>query len=205
MNATRVIAGAAAGSALMYVLDPNSGRRRRALVRDQLTRARRKTRDGLGATARDLGNRATGMTAAARRRWSAKEVSDTTLVERVRAALGRVCSHPRAIDVDSQNGAVTLRGPILASELKGVIAAAAGVPGVASVNNELDAHDTSEGIPSLQGEGRVGGPSLDILQSRWSPATRAMIGAGLLATGAWVVTTARRRHDGHDVIATGTR
>src|SRR5262249_6739324 len=42
-----VLIGAAAGSAVMFMLDPNYGRRRRALMRDQVTRATRQTREGL--------------------------------------------------------------------------------------------------------------------------------------------------------------
>jgi hypothetical protein len=192
MNATSLLLGAATGSALMFMLDPNAGRRRRALMRDQVTRGTRKTRDGLDATARDFANRAGGIAAATRGRWSAEPVSDPKLVERVRAKLGRVCSHPRAIEVDARDGQITLRGPVLSSEMHDVLSAAAAVRGVTTVNHELDAHDTAEGIPSLQGHGRVAGPSLDVLHSNWAPATRAIVSAGLLCTGVCIALSARR-------------
>jgi osmotically-inducible protein OsmY len=139
MNATGLFIGAAAGSTLMFVLDPNGGRRRRALIWDKVTRASRKTRDGLDATARDVANRASGVAAATRGRWSAQSVSDAKLIERVRAKLGRVCSHPHAVDVDAHDGHVTLRGPALTSEVDNIVAEASGVRGVTGVRNELEA------------------------------------------------------------------
>jgi len=41
------------------------------------------------------------------------------LPEPVCATLGRLCSHPRALDVDVRDGEVTLRGPILAADVAG--------------------------------------------------------------------------------------
>lgn len=54
------------GAAVMYVLDPDKGRRRRALVRDKAVRAAHKTGDVIGSRSRDLGNRARGIAAEAR-------------------------------------------------------------------------------------------------------------------------------------------
>jgi gas vesicle protein len=129
MNGRDVVIGAAIGATVMFLGDPNGGRRRRALMRDNLVRATRKTRDGLDATARDLTNRASGITAAARGRWADDHVDDGRLIARVRAKLGRVCSHPHAVDVDAQDGTVTLRGPVLASEVNDILAVVAGVRG----------------------------------------------------------------------------
>ena len=71
---------------------------------------------------------------------------------------------------------------MLADETKRLVAAVAGVRGVARVNNELEPHETGEGVPALQGNGRVPGTSLEILQNRWAPATCALLNTGLLAT-----------------------
>ena len=60
--------GAGCGAALMFLLDPSRGPRRRAIVRDKVVRAARKTREVAQATRRDLGNRATGMAARTRGR-----------------------------------------------------------------------------------------------------------------------------------------
>jgi hypothetical protein len=196
MNTSSVLIGAAAGSALMFMLDPDRGGRRRALLRDQAVRVTRKTRDGFDATSRDLANRTMGVAAAARARLSRGEISDATLTERVRAKLGRVCSHPRAVDVDAHEGHVTLRGEILSSELDDVLAAAAAA-GAVAVHNELEAYETSAGVPSLQGDGRTAGSSLDVLQQNWAPATRALVGAGLVATGACIAAAAFRSASEH--------
>jgi hypothetical protein len=191
MNTRDVLAGAGIGAAVAFMLDPVGGGRRRALVRDKAVRATRKTRDGFDATARDIAHRARGIAAATRGRLMPGDISDGQLIERVRSRLGRACSHPRAIDVEARDGEVTLRGPILAREVNDLLAVTAAVRGVRAVCNELEPHETSEGIPSLQGEGRVAGSSLDILQPNWAPATRAMVAASLLATGVAIAAYAR--------------
>jgi len=48
----KFIGGLLVGMGLMYLLDPDRGARRRALVRDQAARAGHKVGDGLDATAR---------------------------------------------------------------------------------------------------------------------------------------------------------
>lgn len=193
MDNRRLLAGAALGAGLIYMLDPQNGRRRRALVRDKLMRASNVTRDALDTTSRDLANRSRGLVAAARARMQPGEVSDQVLLERVRAKLGRVCSHPRAIDVMVRDGDVSLRGAILADEAWPVVRMVESVRGVRSVTNELDLHATPEHVPSLQGEGRVAGASWDVLQPNWAPATRALVAAaGLAATGLMMSSYARR-------------
>ena len=130
MHTKDLLAGAGLGAALTFVFDPNLGGRRRALVRDKIVRASHVTRDGFSASSRDLRNRARGVVAATRGRLWRGEVDDEVLVERVRAKLGRACSHPRAIDVIAKSGDVTLRGPILADEVDDLLALAASVRGV---------------------------------------------------------------------------
>ncbi|HXW04723.1 MAG TPA: BON domain-containing protein [Vicinamibacterales bacterium] len=192
MNARDVLVGVGIGAVLTYVADPAAGRRRRALARDQLVRASRKTRDALDATARDMANRTTGIVAATRGRWRDRQVDDRRLLERVRAKLGRACSHPRALDVMVADGMVTLRGPILAAEVSQVLATVGAVRGVRHVENELELHESADGVPSLQGEGTVAGPSIDLLQRNWAPATQALVTAGLAATGLCIAMYARR-------------
>jgi hypothetical protein len=55
------------GAGLMYFLDPAAGRRRRALVRDQVTHSVHVTTGAFDSTRRDLRNRAQGVAARARR------------------------------------------------------------------------------------------------------------------------------------------
>ena len=192
MNTKDVLVGAGIGAAVVFMLDPAVGGRRRALVRDKIVRASRLTRDGLDATARDMSNRARGIAAATSGRLWNGEVDDVTLIERVRARLGRVATHPRAIDVLAHNGVITLRGPILASEMPTVIAAIGAVRGVEDVVNHLQAHESALGVPSLQGDGRTARSGLDIMHRNWAPATRALVGAGVVATGICLAAIARR-------------
>ena len=185
MDNRALLAGAGVGALLMFMLDPDRGARRRALMRDKVIRGGRLARHGADAVMRDMAHRATGIFYEARRPKS-DEVDDQRLVERVRAKIGRVCSHPRAIDVTATDGDVTLTGPILASEVEHVLSCAGSVHGVRTVSNELEPHETSAGIPSLQGRGRVAGQSLDILQRNWAPATRALVGIAALAAAGGV-------------------
>jgi osmotically-inducible protein OsmY len=193
MNGRDVLLGMSLGAAITYIADPNSGRRRRAVMRDKLVRASRKSRDAADATGRDMANRAAGMVAAARAQFEDEPVDDARLLERVRARLGRVCSHPRAIDVQAALGVVTLRGPILARERNRVVQTVRGVRGVEDVIDALEAHEQDDGVPSLQGEGSVAGPTLDLFQANWAPATQALVAAAVAATGIYAASYSMRR------------
>ena len=172
MKTNDVVVGAGIGALLAYMFDPDRGARRRALLRDKLVLTARKTRDGVDATARDLAHRTRGLIAATRGRFVAEQIDDATLTERVRARLGR--------------------GPILAEEMPTVLAAINRVRGVKCVVNELEPHASAEGVPSLQGRGRRAGPSIDILQRHWAPATRALVAVAGVAAGVSAVAYARR-------------
>jgi hypothetical protein len=56
-----VIGGAAVGALTMFLLDPDRGNRRRALAKDKMHSAVRKTRKEIDAKSRDLANRAKGL------------------------------------------------------------------------------------------------------------------------------------------------
>src|SRR5436305_3939020 len=112
-----LLAGVGVGAGLMYLLDPQTGRRRRALVRDQAYHVWNEAQDGWDTLRSDVRNRAYGLASETRSRFAREEVGDPVLCERVRARLGRVVSHPRAIDVTAQDGRVTLSGDILADEV----------------------------------------------------------------------------------------
>lgn len=64
-TALALLAGIGLGAALMYLLDPERGRTRRALLRDKVVSLSNQTGDALGKTARDLRNRAQGVIAEA--------------------------------------------------------------------------------------------------------------------------------------------
>lgn len=179
------LAGAGVGAAVMYLIDPSQGARRRGLLRDKATHLAHKTADGVGSARRDIAQRAQGTWASARARFSSKDVPDYILVERVRARLGRHVSHPHAIDVLADCGCVTLRGRILREEVEPLLRAVERVPGVYEIDNLLEPHERDEGIPALQGGRPRGGEHYDIFHRNWSPATRAIVGGIASALAAY--------------------
>jgi uncharacterized membrane protein len=181
--------GILAGAGLMYLLDPERGRRRRALLRDKFVRALDAAADAAETTRRDLGNRVRGLFAKARSLVTREptRVSDEVLAERVRSKIGRVVSHPGAIEVTARKGRVTLSGPILADEADDLISYVEKIPGVKAVENRLEVHKSADGVPELQGAGRLREPRFEFAQENWSPTARLLAGAagsGLAAYGA---------------------
>jgi uncharacterized membrane protein len=180
-----VLTGLGLGVGLMYFLDPERGRRRRALVRDRLTHAARVGGDAVGATGRDVAHRTSGAGARLRRLVNRdSRADDRVLVERVRAQLGRLVSHPHAIRVDASDGIVTLRGAILEAEVPRLLSAVERIRGVRSVTSELEGHKQAGNVPALQGGSTPAGLQLDIMQREWSPTTRLLAGTtGIALTG----------------------
>jgi len=103
------LTGAAIGALAMYAFDPQRGRRRRAIARDKTLSLATHAGGFLRRAGRDLQGRMHGWQAQAQR-WSRDEgiPDDLKLIERVRSRLGRVCSHPHAIQVGANQGRVTL-------------------------------------------------------------------------------------------------
>ena len=132
--------------------------------------------------------------ASTRGRFTSRSSDPETLTERVRAKLGRACSHPKAVEVDTNDGHVTLRGDILANEVRDLLAAVATVAGVRTVSNQLQAHDSGEGVPSLQGGRGLARSTRDILQRNWAPGKRRAVvtAVGFAATGLCLAAYARR-------------
>jgi hypothetical protein len=178
------------GAGLMYFLDPDRGRRRRALVRDQMIHALNAIDDAIGVISRDLGNRSRGAWASVESlpaRFFGEDVPDEVLAERVRSKLGRYVSHPGSIGVSAYEGRVILSGPILAHEVDGLLAAVARVPGVRRVEERLDRHEQPGGISGLQGGQFRAGERFELCQANWSPTARLLVGsagAALIAAGA---------------------
>lgn len=181
-----MLAGLGLGAGLMYLLDPQLGRRRRALARDKAYSLWNEAQEGWDPLVRDVRNRATGLAAEARSRFSHETVPNWTLCERVRSHLGRVVSHPRAIDVTAQNGRVTLSGPILADEMARLMSCVWAVPGVTQVENRLEPHQEPGNISALQGGRTRPGERWELFQDSWSPTARllaTLAGAGMVTYG----------------------
>jgi hypothetical protein len=169
--------GVGIGTIVMYVLDPDRGKRRRALLRDKLASATKKTGAGVEITARDLRNRAQGIAANIKSRFTAVETDDAVLIDRVRSKLGRLVSHPGAIQVASENGNITLSGPILEAEVDDLLTYVKAIQGVNDIANNLEVHKEAGNHPALQGGRERQGYQFEFLQENWSPAARFVASA----------------------------
>ena len=133
--------GAAAGAAAAHFLDPESGARRRSMVRDKATS---KARSGAGQAATTAGyaaGKAKGAvaTAAPSTGDRIEDVDDVTLARKVETEIFRDADAPKGqVSVDVQAGVVYLRGMIDDESWIERLADGAGkVDGVKGVKNLL--------------------------------------------------------------------
>jgi len=147
------ISAAALGAAAIYLLDPQNGRRRRAMAVDQMTGIVNQTGRAFrqsGRYVQDLMNRGRGAAYETSSRIGVggrERVSAEQLLQRVRAEMGHVVSHAGAIQVMADgDGVVTLSGRVLASEVDPLLTTVNKVSGVSQVINRLDVQDTVEGV-----------------------------------------------------------
>jgi uncharacterized membrane protein len=188
-----LLIGGALGALAMYFMDPNLGRRRRARTRDRVAHAAKVVNQGARVTARDTVHRAQGAWAEARRLFTPEEaVDDEALIGRVRAALGRVVSHPHAIEAAASGGHVTLIGPILSYEVRPLLRAVRGVSGVRAVSDQLTVYNEPGNVSALQGGEPRTGERFELLQENWSPAARVIVGGA----GAALMLAATRARGG---------
>ena len=138
MNALmRTLTLVAAGAAAMYYLDPETGRRRRALVRDKGAAAGRDARESARATGRRVSNRMRGAKAELESGMDDSPVSDDVLQARIRSRLGHEVSRPGDVEVQVNDGHVVLSGSAPAEEMDSLARAVAGIDGVSDVENRL--------------------------------------------------------------------
>jgi uncharacterized membrane protein len=176
MRRDNLLNGVVLGAGLMYLLDPDRGGRRRARLRDQVVHLINKAGEAADTAARDLGNRGRGMVAEGRSRLRSETVSQSVLEARVRSELGRLVTHPGAIEVVADGGRVTLCGPVLADEVDALLSGVSSVRGVEEVENRLEVHERAGDVPGLQGQGPRPEPRFELLQENWSPAARLLMG-----------------------------
>ena len=163
--------GVGVGMGLMYLLDPSNGKRRRAFVCDKTVKGLKKTGHAIGAASRGVANGAKGvaMTVIAPLRQPDGPVTDDVLVHRVRTRMGRVVSHPRAIDVSASNGNVTLSGAVLKSQVDDLLLCVSRTRGVKGIENRMDVREQPTG------------ESADEMAMRRSGWRRALVPTGVLA------------------------
>jgi osmotically-inducible protein OsmY len=140
------LTGAAIGAAVMYMLDPVQGRRRRSTMNDKLRSATGSACEVLEQTARHISNQVHGVIAEAQSMLHTEPVTDETLAERVKSKMGRAVSHSGLIDVDVRDGVVILRGTVSAYEVGDLLTAIRSARGVGRIQNELEV-DHNIGAP----------------------------------------------------------
>lgn len=176
----------------MYLLDPQMGNRRRALIRDKCIHAIKLTEEGIATTWRDARNRAYGTIASLRSALNRPAAGDEVVTERVRSELGFLVNHPSSISVEVKDGQVRLFGPILANEVDRLLNAIKKIKGVRSVESRLEVYREPDNVPRLQGEPRLPkrGRQFELMQANWSPTARVLAG---FAGGAMAYYGASRR------------
>ncbi len=182
LKKSAIIAGfAGAGAAMVHLLDPEHGKRRRSTLRDKVTHFGVEARKSLLASGIDLSNKLEGAASKMQARFCMERAEDQVVEARVRSKLGHLVSHPHAVEVMVSHGVVTLYGPMLESEVSKAIREIRGMAGVTEIRNRLHTHKHAGGIPALQA-GRKRAPHvLQPLPPRWSPAARLGIGVAGLA------------------------
>lgn len=132
-----IVVGAICGFVAMYFLDPVAGRRRRALVRDQLIKLGRVGTRQIEAVTEQVGDRSQGIVAEARTAAAdatgSLDVDDATLEERVRSELGRVGGDTGSIQISARNGQVLVEGWLPENEADRILDAIRAIPGVQGV------------------------------------------------------------------------
>ena len=189
--------GVGVGAGLMYLLDPQGGRGRRALARDKSLSALKQGGKAAAKTSRHLGNKTKGLVAEAGSKLRKSDLADDgqKLLKKVQKAVRASVSHPSAIDPILENGRVYLHGLVLASEVALLLAAIEAVEGVDSVENRLEIHESPKDLAAFRkGAKRWVGPATRVLTGttgsalalaglKKKNAALGALGLGLLAQG----------------------
>jgi osmotically-inducible protein OsmY len=134
--------GAAAGAAAQYFLDSEGGRRRRLAARDRgLAVARRQAREA-ARSADYAAGKAKGAASAAMPSPSddrkLDQLGDPALARKVESEIFRAADAPKGkVDVNAENGVVTLRGEVEQEWIERLGNEAEQVAGVKAVRNLL--------------------------------------------------------------------
>lgn len=167
------------GAGLMYFFDPRQGNRRRAILRDKALSLVNEVDDSIDVAMEDMRNRARGVLAEMSARLSDQGAPDWILEERVRSNLGRLARRSGAVEIRADGGRILLSGSALRNDVQEIERTAARTRGVHAVENNIEAVDSPEDIPSLQGSPSARRRAVpEWQQSNWSPAMRLMSGVG---------------------------
>ena len=132
--------GTTLGAGVQYVMDPVSGRRRRAIARDRTAGAARTTSHRATRAIRNLRSTGYGMSQKVLHlRDQVKDLDDVTLAHKVETELFRNPDVPKGqINVNVQAGVVQLRGEVATPDMLSDLAARTRrISGVQEVENLL--------------------------------------------------------------------
>lgn len=191
MRATVALANLGVGAGMMYFADPQEGKRRRARLRDAVVHTAHIVEAAACTASRDAEHRFVGLAARARAAVVGKPApTDEVLAARVRTRVGRLVSHPGAIDVTATSGRITLSGQVFGGEVDQLVNGVREVSGVIGIDNQLEAHAEAGAVSALQGPGPRKIYTAPTAWVRWTPTTRVMAGAAGLAL---IALASRRR------------
>jgi gas vesicle protein len=154
------LVGIAAGAFVAFILDPIQGARRRALVRDSLTRTSRTAGHAMGGATRQVADRSRGVAASVRSARSQEPVDDAVLAERVRSELGRLVDDAGAIQISATNGQVILEGHIDEDKVDRLVEGVRAIPGVQGVIDRRSARQPEMSGSSSNGTSTDAMPSM---------------------------------------------
>ena len=159
-----LLKGIVYGAGVMYFLDPERGRRRRARIRDRAIGFGNDLHEIWDKGSRDLANRAAGVASETRRALDLSPVDDEQLTQRVRSVLGHCITDAKAVEVQTNAGFVTLRGHMRPGEPERALPSIERISGVRGVESALN----------IQGS-----PVGPVFESRaMRPGTRLLMTAG---------------------------
>jgi hypothetical protein len=144
-HAICLLGGIATGAGLMYLLDPNTGEKRRQAAGHGLGRWLTALSAFAGRTVATLRSAAREAVMGIYAESARGEFADRVLAERVRGELRRLLSHPGSIQVIARDGRVVLWGPVLAGEPEKLRPLIARLPGVQHLELLLTIRDESRG------------------------------------------------------------
>ncbi len=146
-----MLGGIGLGAGLMFILDPDRGKTRRAQARGQAGTLLHRAEAILETRTGGLGSRAQRLVTAATSVFRPPVVTDEELVVRLHSELSRVLSNAGSIQVSVAHGRVTFSGPILAQDVRPLIESAARLPGVKHIDNHLTIYQNPDEIPGIKG------------------------------------------------------
>jgi len=163
---------------LVYLLDPDNGRQRRAALGAQCGKAVDQLKARTQETREQLSDRYHSAYARARSWLTSRRRQDETLSSTIRMNLFRAVPPLNRVGVVAHNGEVILHGDVLAQEHDRVLQIVGSVPGVVKVIDHLS--PVADVAPQPIGPRVRQGLSVvrdSLAEPHWSPPTRVCTGA----------------------------